>query len=794
MIEMDPNQPMQIRYRDEYDGYWSRSDRMGESSGDLTRTAQQVVKCFGLGGVLDIGSGEGALVAALLRLGVDAHGLDVSSVVVSRCLQKMPGRFTVGSVLSLPFPDNSFGTVVSTDCLEHLSPEDIPRALSEIHRVSGRNVFLSLATVQDRDKHWHLTVEGRAWWETRCFEAGFRKHPAYYQINDYESLNREGRQICILLEKIPAKAIEDYPLESLNESRGLHMDMLRDTGERSDAHVVRYQWASGYIKPGDRVLDAACGLGYGCRIMRHLSDAEQVIGMDGSEKAVNYASKSYSDEPRRIDYRAGLLPEALSTLPDGSFEVIVSFETLEHLEEPKALLREFRRLLTPGGRLIVSVPNNWSDETGKDPNPHHLQVYDWTRLIQELSDEFILDEAFAQTATQCKVSHEGNLWKPKPRSFKRVDLTEAAPADCEWWLMAAMKSPLVSGPRYVERAFHNIARTDHPSIRYSEAYENPWLMHAMVNVTYRLKNDDALEKLALDVMAASSKESNDYAAALCIMAYRVFDRRPEDASAIENVIRQIEAVTTNPPKGPMGLRWKVSLLFIIARLHQALGDLEQAKTMFIECAKLDVREFGIHLATKTTESWFLAGKLACALGDREEARSHWERGVESGSLLLSVSLDDILINRHFPNRFNYGDGVREYALAWDNIARCANGLRLLKREGAIEYSALESSFQTEYRVVTRDLIDNRRRVASLDQELIELREILSERTGRLDEASADLVERTHDLVETRRTLVERTERLEQAVKDLDRLRQDSLSTFRTILKRNLKRIIKRLFG
>lgn len=128
-------------YRAQYDDYWSRADRIGETSSDLVRVADKIVKHCGLGRILDIGSGEGDLVGALLRNGADAHGVDVSSVVVARSNQRIPDRFTCGSVLSLPFSDASFDTLVSTDCLEHLAAEDVPKALAEIHRVANAMFF-----------------------------------------------------------------------------------------------------------------------------------------------------------------------------------------------------------------------------------------------------------------------------------------------------------------------------------------------------------------------------------------------------------------------------------------------------------------------------------------------------------------------------------------------------------------------------------------------------------------------------------------------------------------------------
>jgi 2-polyprenyl-3-methyl-5-hydroxy-6-metoxy-1,4-benzoquinol methylase/tetratricopeptide (TPR) repeat protein len=783
-------------YSEVYDRYWASTDRIGEMSANLSMVAERLVLTCGITNVLDIGAGEGGLVAELLCRGVDAHGLDVSQTVVDRCNRRLPGRFTQGSVLQLPYGDESFSTVVSTDCLEHLAPEDIPGALAEIYRVTSRNVLLQIATTQDRDGHWHLTVEGRAWWEKRCLEAGFRKHPAYYQLNEYEALNRDGWQIYILVEKIPVHVREEYPLSLLEAERDLHMDMLRDVGERSDAHLIRYHWACNYIKPGDRVLDAACGLGYGGHVIRHLTKAAEVVGIDGSESSITYATAQYGSGDPRADYRCGMLPEILSSFEDGSFDVIVSFETLEHVENPEALIGEFNRLLTPGGRTLVSVPNDWSDESGRDPNPHHLRVYDWGRLKSELARHFLLEDAFAQTASRCKVAEKGNIWEPRPRSLHSVEWGELAPTDCEWWLMTAMKSPLEADMPYRERVFENLASTAHPSVRYAEYFVNPWIMHAMVNAEYRLKNSVALEKLATDVMATYPMTSNDYAAALCVRAYRVLQKH--DQNLRKSIIDNIDQLIDVAPSNPMALRWRVSLLFVKAKLLEVSGDLIGAKELFGECSQIDVREFGVHLATKTTEAAYLAGALAYSLGDPSEARRYWQRCADIGRQLLSAKLADILINPDFPNLFNHGDGVREYAVAWDNIARCANGVHLLHFDNPIAYSALNNSHQTEYSGVTADLIATRQTLAErtvpmellgkdLDErteELVSIRRTLAERSELLAHTGQELQQRTAELVSNRETLVERSELLAHTSQELQQRTAELVANRETLVERS----------
>ncbi|CAL96211.1 methyltransferase domain-containing protein [Azoarcus olearius] len=766
-----------------HDECWPRQDRVGEVSASPEHIAGVIARVCGLGSVLDIGSGEGALVRALLARGMDARGIDVSSVVVDRVNRRIPGRISEASVLALPFPDASVDAVVSTDCLEHLAPEDVPAALGEIYRVARRHVVLQIATTEDRDGHWHLTVEGRAWWETRCFEAGFRKHPLYYRVNDYAALNQDGWQVFILLEKVPAEALVAYPLTALMEERNLHMDMLRDSGERSDAHVIRYQWASAYVKSGDRVLDAACGLGYGTHVVRNLTDAAEVVGIDGSDYAIDYATRSYAADDGRVRYRCGLLPQALASYEDGAFDVVISFETLEHVDDPVALLEEFRRVLAPGGRLIASVPNDWSDETGSDPNPHHLHVYTWERLQQEVSAGFIVEATAAQTATRCKIPGQRLEWERCGRSLTPVSPAEAPRTRAEWWLIVGMKSPLQPALPYRERAFANVAATGHPSVRYAEAYDNPWLMHSLVNVGYRLSEPDALDRLAAEVLATANPDSNDRAAALCVAAYQLLGRPLAEAAEVEATLTLVAEVIQREPRDAMGFRWRVSLQFVRARLLLMVGRLDDSLDAFIECAQNDVRRFGVHLATKTTEAWFLAGKLAYTLGRLEQAGTCWRSGVRCGEFLQSASLDDILMNRAYPNLFNHGDGVREYALAWDNIARCANGLHQLARGGRFDIEQLETSFQGEYAIVSRDAQGSREALLRLMPELSDTRALLVERTNMLEAHAEALKREIADLVATRQTLVERTDELVRTRSDLVERTESLVGTRRELVAR-----------
>ena len=275
--------------------------------------------------------------------------------------------------------------------------------------------------------------------ERSAFACGWRKHPAYCHLVDYEDSGRGAAHLVVPLEKIPGPALGIYPLEALRQERDLHMDMLREAGERSDAHLVRYRLAAEQIRTGDRVLDAACGLGYGSYLLASLSRCASVLGVDGSDYAITYAQENFAANESRLSFRKGWLPDDLASLADASFDVIVSFETLEHIQDPAGLLAEFDRLLRPGGRVIASVPNDWSDETGKDPNPHHLHVYTLDLLRGQFSRHFVRDRLFQQIASGCKRQAAGNAWTPAPRTLRELPVDTVMPPDSEWWILLGHK-------------------------------------------------------------------------------------------------------------------------------------------------------------------------------------------------------------------------------------------------------------------------------------------------------------------------------------------------------------------
>lgn len=738
----------------------------------------KIIPIAGLNSVLFIELKPSEIVRKMLEQGLDAFGFIISNLELNSEIYK--NKYKTGDLCCLPFENNRFETVVVENILENYDAETIKKIVSEIYRICSKNLILKISTNSDKNK-----INGpREFWETILLKQSFIKHPKYYLLNEYEILNSDGDNIYIYLEKLRENISDHFSLDSLEEERGLHMDMLRDVGERSDAHVVRYHWASKYIKPGDRVLDAACGLGYGGHVIRNLSKAAEVIGVDGSDRSISYAKEIYGNDSR-AQYICGMLPEALNKYPDASFEVVISFETLEHVENPQELLHEFHRVLVPGGRIIVSVPNDWSDESGEDPNPYHLHVYDWVRLKNELSSKFIIENAYAQDASQHKVDYKNSRWEPCQRALFSVDPYKHPNVFAEWWLMVGMKSPLEkSDAPYMERVFYNISNSDNPLIQYEKYYENPWIIHAMVNSEYRLNNKIALESLAKSIISEAKATSNDYAAALCVLAYLSLE--DERQGLQEELLPCLKEFAQSSPADIMGHRWKISILFVYAKLLQSRGRQTDAMYAYISCSKENALLFSVHLATKTTDASFCAGEIAYATKNYELAKASWKRGVEIGSDLLNVKIEDILINANYPNLFNHGDGVREYTAAWDNISKCTNGLHILNENFGMDSFALTNSFQKEYYGVTKDLLQTREYLRATQNELDIARK---EKNSAFDTLSKDLIERTEELVETREVLRDRTIRLEAITKMYEEEKSkemtgiNSLSFFKKILKK-----------
>ena len=142
-------------------------------------------------------------------------------------------------------------------------------------------------------------------------------------------------------------------------------------GEMWYEHWHRYHLVTPWVQ-GRRVLDIACGEGYGSAKMAE--SAASVVGVDLSRETVEHAGAVYSHRAnlRFLEGGCTAIP-----LPKAAVDVVVSFETLEHIAEHADFLTEMKRVLVKGGLAIVSTPNKaeYGDARGHANAFHVKELY-----------------------------------------------------------------------------------------------------------------------------------------------------------------------------------------------------------------------------------------------------------------------------------------------------------------------------------------------------------------------------------------------------------------------------------
>lgn len=149
-------------------------------------------------------------------------------------------------------------------------------------------------------------------------------------------------------------------------------------GIRRD-HVERYKWAAQYLKAGSRVLDLACGVGYGASILA--AAGHTVVAVDRSQEAIDYARLHYARASVTFMCSTAELYDPRQNPVMNSFDAIVSFETIEHLRHPEPILEKWRDLAP---LLIASVPNEAVFPHGGMIKHHfrHYRPFEFKELLE----------------------------------------------------------------------------------------------------------------------------------------------------------------------------------------------------------------------------------------------------------------------------------------------------------------------------------------------------------------------------------------------------------------------------
>ena len=168
----------------------------------------------------------------------------------------------------------------------------------------------------------------------------------------------------------------ESPQEQAHPER---FDPAGSNGELVEAeHRARYWWAADFVE-GKDVLDAGCGTGFGTAMLGECRPA-RLVGVDIAPEALERARVL---APAADDLVQGDVREL--PFEDSSFDVVVCFEVIEHIERQDDALDELRRVLRDGGSLLISSPNRDVYTPG---NPHHVHEYVPAELEAALRSRF----------------------------------------------------------------------------------------------------------------------------------------------------------------------------------------------------------------------------------------------------------------------------------------------------------------------------------------------------------------------------------------------------------------------
>lgn len=161
-------------------------------------------------------------------------------------------------------------------------------------------------------------------------------------------------------------------------------------------HVATYDFCRPYIE-GKTVLDFGCGSGYGTHMLsKHCKD---ITGVDISPDAVRFAAANYRND--NLTYRQ--IDDVQTTplpYPDSSFDVVISFQVMEHIAQDAKYLREISRVLKKDGIVIIATPDRKTRLfPGQKPwNQYHVREYAPLELLEMLQRNFGDCELFGMTA------------------------------------------------------------------------------------------------------------------------------------------------------------------------------------------------------------------------------------------------------------------------------------------------------------------------------------------------------------------------------------------------------------
>jgi methionine biosynthesis protein MetW len=316
--------------------------------------------------VLDVGCGVGRLTRPLAARAARVVAIDVSSEMLAQARRLNPHLADVewlhGDGESLrPVRDGSVDACISHVVFRHIPDPAVTLGyVREMGRVLRPGGIAAFEFSNDPAPHRRraagarerlAAAAGRAprgvtddAWLGSYLDLGDLRRAAAGAGLDLERVSGEGTEFCAVLLRRTDRAVAAGTPASYYDAY-----WAGDPGKRHEPHPQLRELIFEGVSPATRCLDVGCGTGssYAPELARR---AGTYAGVDVSAHAVEIA-RARGLDARVVDDAAELPFE------DGSFDLVVCVEVLEHLFAPHGAAAEIRRVLRPGGRLVASVPN-----------------------------------------------------------------------------------------------------------------------------------------------------------------------------------------------------------------------------------------------------------------------------------------------------------------------------------------------------------------------------------------------------------------------------------------------------
>jgi SAM-dependent methyltransferase len=640
-----------------------------------SKVAHQLFAALPSTRILHIGADDPALVEALTARGLDAVGQVFGGNVLSSQppgsrltparFQVRPGERFSTVVASVQFPAGTVSTPGSAGSAggAAAAAADQIAAVARIADLvtdrSDRHAVVLLALPPDTGE---LTATTRCQIEQLFLTRGFRKHPARSLIDP-----QHAALAAFVFERLPATAVaaaanspraegvlaqeQDGRLArttDANAAQRCWRDLLIESGPSVDEALSRYAVAAQHVSRQDVVVDVGCGAGYGAAILHDAAAAARVIGIDDRGDALDYARSAYgSTRVAALTFQLDDLA-TLASIPDSSVDVVVALDVKLTPERFDRLLDSIVRVLLPGGRVIIDA------RCGRDASGEGQHC---ASFVDRLERVVRIERLFG-----CQPAH--------PNLIPFINAAQADEFDTDYWLAVGLKDPIThQQPRPDQIAHPRATDPELDLLAATEGFDNPWLAYGLVIGT-RTASVVLLTEFARRTLERAPVYSGDHGAALCILAYRLFE--PDNAHLVADLpLEQLLAdYIAVPPHTPLELRWCISNAFVLARYYLHRGQLDAAEETFARCAALDGMAYRGLIATKTVDAAFWAGWLAYRRGAHDEARSRWESGIEAARRAVSDGWESCVGRRDISVPY----GLREAGVILAAADRCSQAL------------------------------------------------------------------------------------------------------------------------